>query len=233
MKKDILYMRWKLLIAKWFINSLLNIIKLNKKKAQDNKFVKREFSQDLIFGTVTLNNMYKEDYDDACFFFEKVANCRDEFEKRRYLRAAAVFFVASVDSWLAQKVKVLLDDKQKRGISLDNKENEILKKVSFSVEITAGQNWEKQVPSRYTMADMIKRIVTGKTNVKYTFPNEFIEMDNYRNYFVHYGDNRYGINYKTDEIIVIIKNGISAIEKIMNDLGFPQDIPKRVKNKNE
>ena len=226
-------MRWKLLIAKWFINPLLNIIKLNKKKAQDNKFVKREFSQDLISGTVTLNNMYKEDYDDACFFFEKVANCRDEFEKRRYLRAAAVFFVASVDSWLAQKVKMLLDDKIEKRISLDREENEILEKVSFSAEKTAKQNLEKHVPSRYKMADVIKRIVTGKTNVKYTFPNEFIEMDNYRNYFVHYGDNRYEINYKTDEIIVIINNGLSAIEKIMNDLGFPQDIPKRIKNKNE
>ena len=150
-----------------------------------------------------------------------------------FLKSCCSIFVASVDSWLAQKVKVLLDDKQKKGISLDKKEIETLEKVSFSVEMTAEQNCGKQVPSRYTMADMIKRIVTGKTNVKYTFPNEFIEMDNYRNYVVHYGDNRYEINYKTDEIIVIIKNGISAIEKIMNDLGFPQDIPKRIKNKNE
>lgn len=217
------------MIAKWFLNPLLNLIKPNTKKIQDSKFVKKEFSQDIILGTVTLNNMYIEDYDDACFFFEKVANSKDDFEKRRYLRAAAVFFVASVDSWLAQKVKMLLDDKIEKRISLDREENEILEKVSFSAEKTAKQNLEKHVPSRYKMADVIKRIVTGKTDIKYIFPNEFIEMDNYRDYFVHYGDNRYKINYKTDEIIVIIKNGLFSIEKIMNDLGVPQDIPKRVK----
>ena len=70
--------------------------------------------------SLVVNNMYKENYKDACFFLDKAKNSTDTFEKRKYLRAAAVFYVACIDAWLAQRVKGALREKADNGIGLSN-----------------------------------------------------------------------------------------------------------------
>lgn len=179
-----------------------------------------------IMGSLVVHNMYYENYNDAVYFEDKAKNSVDEFEKRRYLRAAAVFYVACIDAWLAQTVQRILENKKKSGLILDKEEQDMLDTVCSSekAEVNNGGR-DKHIPGRYKLAKTIIAIRSGKPE-NYEFPIDFINLDKYRNCFVHYADSRYEQNYNVDEIIKLVEQGSRAVEEIIAELGCPQDIPK-------
>ena len=169
-----------------------------------------------------VHNMYQENYKDALFFMKKASEAEDEFAKRKYLRAAAVFYVACIDAWLAQKARELLEGKNE---SLCESEKEMLDTLRPLKERKKSDDVnEIRVPDRHTLANLI----LGKTkikNKKYVFPNEFNELKIYRDCFVHYADSRYEQNYNVVEINNLVGNGKEVVKKIMTELGYPQDVP--------
>ena len=84
------------------IPRILSLIKKRLFGLKHNKANKTDETIEIVFDVKReVRNMYIEWYNDARLF-NKIANeCKDDFEKRRYFRAVAIFYVISLDLWLS------------------------------------------------------------------------------------------------------------------------------------
>lgn len=164
-----------------------------------------------ISGELKVINMCGEDFVDAMFFLDmSKKNNDDEFRKRRYLRAALVFFCATAEAWARQKIINVLKAKE----SLTSKEKSTLHSLVSNDEKSKFWN----VPELFK--EELPNVCGMNLDKKNSLDVEsYIELSRIRNNFIHYSDRSEEEQYDT----ALLEEKLKKAPKIIRQLIEPYE----------
>ncbi len=153
-------------------------------------------------------NMCAEDFDDAMFFMSESKNTDDPFEKRRYIRAAIVFFCATAESWARDKIIRCLENKLDRTEDEENLYNKLAKSTDGIAYLKIDDLIKKWLPKLVLNAEL--------NDEQEAIINKFKELANLRNNFIHYSDRNFEEQYNIERLEEILSDVPQSIGKLIN-----------------